>query len=57
MRFPWQKKERVPKRRKKRTNPSPLAVARAFADAAKVLAPGHGFNSERSQRAENGGRP
>jgi hypothetical protein len=23
----------------------------------KVLAPGHGFNSERSQRAENGGRP
>ena len=24
---------------------------------AKALAPGHGFNSERSQRAENGGRP
>ena len=23
----------------------------------KALAPGHGFNSERSQRAENGGRP
>ena len=23
----------------------------------KVLTPGHGFNSERSQRAENGGRP
>lgn len=23
----------------------------------KVLAPGNGFNSERSQRAENGGRP
>jgi hypothetical protein len=23
----------------------------------KVLAPDHGFNSERSQRAENGGRP
>jgi len=23
----------------------------------KVLAPRHGFNSERSQRAENGGRP
>jgi len=23
----------------------------------KVLVPGHGFNSERSQRAENGGRP
>ena len=23
----------------------------------KVLAPGHGFNSERSQRVENGGRP
>ena len=23
----------------------------------KVLAPGHGFNSERSQRAENGVRP
>lgn len=37
MRFPWQKKERVPKRRKKRTNPSPLAVARAFADAAKAV--------------------
>jgi len=26
-------------------------------DVPKVLAPGHGFNSERSQRAENGGRP
>lgn len=24
---------------------------------AKVLAPDHGFNSERSKRAENGGRP
>lgn len=24
---------------------------------AKVLAPGHGFNSERSKQAENGGRP
>ena len=23
----------------------------------KALAPDHGFNSERSQRAENGGRP
>ena len=23
----------------------------------KALTPGHGFNSERSQRAENGGRP
>jgi hypothetical protein len=28
-----------------------------FPDTHKVLAPGHGFNSERSQRAENGGRP
>ena len=23
----------------------------------KVLAPGHGFNSERSKQSENGGRP
>ena len=31
---------------------------RVLAKAAiKALAPGHGFNSERSQRAENGGRP
>jgi len=25
--------------------------------AEKVLAPGHGFNSERSKQSENGGRP
>jgi len=24
---------------------------------AKVLAPGHGFNSERNKQSENGGRP
>ena len=31
------------------------AIRRAW--LGKVLAPGHGFNSKRSQRAENGGRP
>jgi hypothetical protein len=33
------------------------AARAAIARLGKVLAPGHGFNSERSQRAENGGRP
>lgn len=34
---------------------SSLKTADSFVN--KVFAPGHGFNSERSQRAENGGRP
>jgi hypothetical protein len=29
----------------------------SYADGHKVLAPGHGFNSERSKQSENGGRP
>jgi hypothetical protein len=33
------------------------ALALSVAGELKVLAPGHGFNSERSKQRENGGRP
>ncbi|OGO09395.1 MAG: hypothetical protein A2Y61_01730 [Chloroflexi bacterium RBG_13_60_13] len=38
-------------------NVSFVRLERLSEEEAKVLAPRHGFNSERSKQSENGGRP
>jgi len=39
------------------TKTKPIAFEIIDLKTGKVLAPGHGFNSERSKQSENGGRP